>query len=60
VPDTPAWREVEAMGMDLQMLYENIRKTPAERIRDHAQALDSGTMLREAFEKQNAEVREAR
>jgi hypothetical protein len=55
VPDTAAWREVEAMGMDVVMLYESWRKTPAERIREHASALDAVVALRESFETRYAE-----
>ena len=55
VPDTAAWREVEAMGMDVVMLYESWKKTPDERIRDHARALDAMISMRESFEKQYAQ-----
>ena len=54
VPDTAAWREVEAMGMDLVLLYESLRRSPAERIREHASALNLAVTLRTHFEKQNA------
>ena len=55
VPDTAAWREVEAQGMDVKMLYDSWRKTPEERIREHADALNSADSMRESFQKQNAE-----
>jgi hypothetical protein len=48
VPDTPAWREAEAMGIDLPMLYDSIRMTPDERIRNHASALNFIEILRTA------------
>ena len=54
VPDTPAWREAEAMGVDLPMLYENILMTPEQRIRNHAAALNFATMLRKAYLEQHA------
>ncbi|MEO7318227.1 MAG: hypothetical protein ABIZ56_04480 [Chthoniobacteraceae bacterium] len=55
VPDTAAWREVETLGMDVAMLYESWRKTPEERIREHADALNFASSLRESFQKQDAE-----
>ena len=60
VPDTAAWREAEAMGIDLAMLYDNIRMTPEQRIRNHAAALDCATSLRNAYVQQHAEPRETR
>lgn len=48
VPDTASWREAEAIGIDLPMLYDSIRKTPDERIREHADALAFAETLREA------------
>jgi hypothetical protein len=54
VPDTAAWREVEALGMDLVLLYHSIQRSPAERIREHASALDLAVTLRTNFQKQNA------
>lgn len=48
VPDTAAWREAEAMGLDLPMLYDSICKTPDERICEHADALAFAEMLRAA------------
>jgi hypothetical protein len=53
VPDTPAWREAEALGIDLPMLYDNIRMTPEQRIRNHAAALASVTALRAAYVQQH-------
>lgn len=53
VPDTAAWREVEALGMDVVMLYDSWRKTPEERIREHASALNLALTLRESFQKQH-------
>jgi hypothetical protein len=55
VPDTAAWREVEAQGMDVKMLYDSWRMTPEERIREHAAALNSAVSMRESFQKQYAE-----
>ena len=55
VPDTAAWREVVAMGMDAVMLYESWKKTPAERVREHARALDLMLSIRESFGKQYGE-----
>ena len=55
VPDTAAWREVEVQGMDVALLYDSWRKTPEERIREHASALNSIVVLRESFQKQHAE-----
>jgi len=60
VPDTAAWREAEAMGIDLAMLYDSIRKTPDERIRQHAAALHLATTLRTAYVQQYAQSGEAR
>ena len=60
MPDTAAWREAEAMGIDLPMLYDNIRKTPTERIRAHASALNCATMLRAAYLQQYGGVGEDR
>ena len=54
VPDTAAWREIEAQGMDVKMLYDSWRKTPEERIREHADALNSALSMRESFQKQYA------
>ena len=55
VPDTAAWREVEALGMDVAMLYDSWRKTPEERIREHASALNLADSMRESCQKQYAE-----
>ena len=59
VPDSPAWREVEAMGMDLQLLWNNLRKSPEQRIQEHAAALNFAVALQEAARKRNAKSREA-
>ena len=56
VPDTAAWREVESLGMDVALLYDSWRKTPEERIREHAEALNLAVLLRETFQKQYAEL----
>ena len=55
VPDTAAWREVEALGMDVALLYDSWRMTPDERIREHASALNSALWMRESFGKQHGE-----
>ena len=55
VPDTEAWREVESLGMDVAMLYDSWRKTPEQRILEHADALNSVLSMRESFQKQYAE-----
>ena len=55
VPDTAAWREVEAQGMDVALLYDSWRKTPDERIREHALALNSILAMRESLQKQYGE-----
>ena len=55
IPDTAAWRDVEAEGMDVKLLFDSWKMTPEERIREHAQALNSIVALREAFQKQHAE-----
>ena len=56
VPDTAAWREAEAMGIDLPLLYDSIRKTPDERIREHASALELAETLRAAMLKPHVAV----
>jgi len=38
----------------MSLLEDNLRKTPAERIKTHQRALNTATMLREAMEKQHA------
>lgn len=54
VPDTAAWRKVEALGMDLVLLYESLQRTPAERIEVHASALELAATLQTHFKYQNA------
>jgi hypothetical protein len=46
----PAWRAAEAYGCDMSLIESNLRRTPAERIRDHSRALATATALREAME----------
>ena len=46
----PAWKAAEAYGCDMSLIEINLRKTPAERIRDHSHALATATALREAME----------
>ncbi len=54
VPDTAAWREVEALGMDVALLYHSWRLTPEERIREHSGALNLAVALRESGQKYHA------
>jgi hypothetical protein len=48
IPDTPAWREAAALGVDVAQLYLSLQMTVAQRIEAHAAALDLAITLGEA------------
>ncbi len=52
----PAWKAAEAYGCDMSLIESNLLKTPAERLRAHADALDAATELREAMERRRREA----
>ncbi|MBM3887908.1 MAG: hypothetical protein FJ388_02155 [Verrucomicrobia bacterium] len=41
----PDWKAAEAYGCDMSLIESNLRKTPAEGIRDHSRALAMATAL---------------
>ena len=49
-----AWEKARAYGIDMSLIEANLRKTPLQRIRNHARALASATQLREAMGKRHA------
>ncbi|MCK5849470.1 MAG: hypothetical protein KAH23_01045 [Kiritimatiellae bacterium] len=48
-----AWDMAAKYGCDMSLLEDNLRKTPAERIRTHQRALNTAIMLRKAMEKRH-------
>jgi hypothetical protein len=48
IPDTPAWREAAREGIDLALLYRNLRLSPERRILEHAAARRFASRLRGA------------
>jgi hypothetical protein len=46
----PAWKAAEDYGFDMSIVEANLSKTPAERVRQHCEALELGLRLRKAME----------
>ena len=46
IPEGPAWKAACEYGCDMSIIEDNLRKTPAERIRAHAAALNTLLMLK--------------
>jgi len=46
IPAGPAWKAAREYGCDMSIIEDNLRKTPAERIRAHAAALNTLLMLK--------------
>ena len=46
----PAWKAAEDYGFDMSIVEANLAKTPAERVRQHCEALELGMKLRKAME----------
>jgi hypothetical protein len=44
----PAWEQAQQAGFDMDLIEQNIRRSPAQRIRRHGHALRMATQLREA------------
>lgn len=49
-----AWKTAEAYGFDMSLIEANLRRTPAERIRVHARALELAMALRQALKTHRA------
>lgn len=49
-----AWRRAEEYGFDMSLVEENLRLTPAQRLRAHSSALALADRLREAKRTQDA------
>jgi len=49
-----AWEQAEQEGFDMSLIESNLRKTPSERIRNHARALQMALQLRQAVKRKNA------
>ena len=47
----PAWKAAEAYGFDMSLIECSLELTPAERIRQHSQALKTAMMLRASVKK---------
>ena len=57
-PSEPsAWRTAAAWGVDMDLLALNLRRTPAERMRHHNQALATIIALQKAGAKHHARSR---
>ncbi len=54
IPQSSAWAAAAAYGCDMSLIESNLRKTPQERMRAHARALDAARALREAMERRTA------
>jgi len=52
-----AWSRAERLGIDMTLVEANLRLTPAERLRQHARALNTAVKLREAMEAAHARSR---
>jgi len=52
----PAWKAAETYGCDMSLIESNLLKTPADRLRAHANALDAAIELREAMERHRREA----
>ena len=48
-----AWEQAKAYGIDMSLLAANLRKTPAERLRQHGRALATVQALREGMRKRH-------
>ena len=46
-----AWDLLARSGCDMSLLEDNLRKTPAERIKTHQRAVNTATILREAMDR---------
>ena len=46
---TSAWQQAKNQGIDVSLLAANLRKTPAERLRQHARALATVQALRDGM-----------
>jgi hypothetical protein len=49
-----AWKAAEAYGFDMSLIEANLRRTPAERIRLHARALELALALRQQMKNRRA------
>jgi hypothetical protein len=49
-----AWEAAEAYGFDMSLIEANLRRTPAERIRQHARVLALALALREQMQNRRA------
>lgn len=49
-----AWKTAAAYGFDMSLIEANLRRTPAERIRVHARALELAMALRQALKTHRA------
>jgi hypothetical protein len=58
-PSEEAWGETEHPDFDVSVITANLRLTPAERIRQHARALETAMLLRVAMEEKRARSRES-
>ena len=54
-PKGPAWTAAEEYGFDMSLVEENLRLTPAERIRFQWQLLELDESLRKAMEATRAQ-----
>ena len=50
-PKGPAWKAAEDYGFDMSVVECSLRRTPAERLRDHARVLSMVARLRTAMRK---------
>jgi hypothetical protein len=48
IPDTPAWREAAREGIDLALLFRNLRLSPERRMMEHAAARRFAAKIRGA------------
>ena len=46
----PAWKAAREYGCDMSIIADNLRKTPAERIRSHSAALNTLLMLKDSLQ----------
>jgi hypothetical protein len=49
--DESAWEQARKYGVDMSLLASNLRKQPAELLRQHERALAMALMLREGMRK---------
>ncbi|MDA1139437.1 MAG: hypothetical protein O3B01_12710 [Planctomycetota bacterium] len=45
----PAWKAAEDYGFDMSLVEANLSKTPAERVRQHCEAVDFALKLRKVM-----------